>query len=179
MSLGNKLTLRIPFVDSDGALSSTSFSVQCSSRPHSSLLTHSLSEEAHFYLQFWHTAVLFLLLRTGLTPTFPIKKDILIIFFGMHGSFSSTQYYIKFFVSHKALPFQSWLQLNLSAFLRLQLILRGIKRSQGDNSKPRRPITLNVLYLFYHLLIVRYTSNKDSLMVWAAMKLAFFFVLWN
>ena len=56
----------------------------------------------------------------------------------------------------------------------LQLILRGVKRSQGDNSKTRRPITLPILNLFYHLLNVRYTSNKDSLMVWAAMTLAFF-----
>ena len=31
--------------------------------------------------------------------------------------------------------------LNLSAFLRLQLIVRRIKRSQGVNSKARRPIT--------------------------------------
>ena len=64
--------------------------------------------------------------------------------------------------------------LDLSAFLRLQLILRGVKRSQFDNSKTRRPITLPILNLFYHLLNVRYTSNKDSLMVWAAMTLAFF-----
>ena len=64
--------------------------------------------------------------------------------------------------------------LNLSAFLRLQLILRGIKRSQGVNSKVPRPITLPILNLFYHLLTVKYTTNKDSLMVWAAMTLALF-----
>ena len=64
--------------------------------------------------------------------------------------------------------------LNLSAFLRLQLILRGIKRSQGVNSRARRPITLPILNLFYHLLNVKYTINEDSLMVWAAMTLAFF-----
>ena len=66
----------------------------------------------------------------------------------------------------KALPFQSWLPVR--PILRLQLILRGIKRSQGDNSKTRRPITLHILNLFYHLLNVKYTRNKDSLMVWAA-----------
>ena len=64
--------------------------------------------------------------------------------------------------------------LKLSAFLRLQLILRGIKRSQGVNSKARRPITMHMVNLFYHLLNVKYTTNKDSLMVWAAMTLAFF-----
>ena len=31
-----------------------------------------------------------------------------------------------------------------------------------------------LLNLFYHLLNVKYTTNKDSLMVWAAMTLAFF-----
>ena len=31
-----------------------------------------------------------------------------------------------------------------------------------------------ILNLFYHLLNVKYTTNKDSLMVWAAMTLAFF-----
>ena len=79
----------------------------------------------------------------------------------------------------KALPFQSWLPVR--PILRLQLILRGIKRSQGDNSKTRRPITLHILNLFYHLLNVKYTRNKDSLMVWAAITLAFFgfFVLGN
>ena len=64
--------------------------------------------------------------------------------------------------------------LNLSAFLRLQLILRGINHFQGVTSKARRPITLPILNLFYHLLNVKYTTNEDSLMVWAAMTLAFF-----
>lgn len=39
-------------------------------------------------------------------------------------------------------------QLPLATFLRLQLILRGIKRSQGVNSKIRRPITSQLLNLF-------------------------------
>ena len=65
-------------------------------------------------------------------------------------------------------------ELHMAGFLRLQLILRGIKRSQGAHSKVRRPITLQLLNLFYHLLNVKYTDNKDSLMVWAAMTLAFF-----
>ena len=64
--------------------------------------------------------------------------------------------------------------LDLLAFLRLQLILRGIKRSQGVNSKIRRPIALHILNLFYHLLNVKLTTNKDSIMVWATMSLAFF-----
>lgn len=65
-------------------------------------------------------------------------------------------------------------ELNLSAFLRLQLIGGGIKRSQGVNSKTRRQITLHILNLFYHLVNIKYTTNKDSLMVSAAVTLAFF-----
>lgn len=65
-------------------------------------------------------------------------------------------------------------ELHLSNFLRLRLILRGIKRSQGHQSKVGRPITLQLLNLFYHLLNVQRTDNRDSLILWAAMTLAFF-----
>ena len=65
-------------------------------------------------------------------------------------------------------------ELPLSNFLRLRLILRGIKRSQGQQSKVRRPITLQPLNWFYYLLNVRHSDNRDSLMLWAAMTLAFF-----
>ena len=64
-------------------------------------------------------------------------------------------------------------ELPLSNFLRLRLIFRGIKRSQGHQSKVRRPITLQLLNVFYHLSVQR-TDNRDSLMLWAAMTLAFF-----
>ena len=167
-----------------GALSSTSSSVQCISRPHPSLPTHSLSGEAQFYLgmalsqntkksyssgmrQFYSFCS-----QTGLTPTFPINEDILITFSVcmarsvQHSTIKNYLSAIKHYHSSHGY------QLNL--FLHLQLILRGIKRRQGDNSKTRRPIILHILNLFYHLLNVKYTSNKDSLMVWAAMTLAFF-----
>ena len=65
-------------------------------------------------------------------------------------------------------------ELPLSNFLRLQLILRGIKRSQGQQSKIRRPITLQLLNIFYYLPNVLHTANRDFLMLWAAMTLAFF-----
>lgn len=65
-------------------------------------------------------------------------------------------------------------ELHLSNFLRLRLILWGIKRSQGHQSKVGRPITLQLLNLFYHLLNVQRTDNRDSLILWAAMTLAFF-----
>ena len=112
--------------------------------------------------------------QTGLAPTFPINEDILINFSVcmarsvQHSTIKNYLLAIKYYHSSHGY------ELNLSAFLRLQLILRGIKRSQGDNSNTRRPITLHILNLFYHLLNIKYTSNKDSLMVGAAMTLAFF-----
>ena len=58
--------------------------------------------------------------------------------------------------------------------LRLQLVLRGIKRSHGDNIRVRLPITIHHLQLFRMLLGITNTQSFDSLMIWAAMTLAFF-----
>ena len=58
--------------------------------------------------------------------------------------------------------------------LRLQLVLRGIERSQGDQIRVRMPITIHHLKLFKLLLAISSTDNFDSLMIWAAMTLAFF-----
>jgi len=65
-------------------------------------------------------------------------------------------------------------QLNLRKFLRLHLVCRGIKRSQGSTIRTRLSITVPHLKFFYSLLAIRYTANYDSLMIWAAMTLAFF-----
>ena len=137
-----------------GALSSTSSSVQCISRPHPSLPTHSLSGEAQFYLgmalsqntkksyssgmrQFYSYCS-----QTGLTPTFPINEGILINFsvcMARSVQHSTTKNYLSA-IKH----YHSSHGYQIDLFLRLQLILRGIKRSQGDNSKTRRPITLHI-----------------------------------
>ena len=65
-------------------------------------------------------------------------------------------------------------ELDLKKFPRLQLICRGIKRSQGCSTRVRLPITIHHLKLFFCLLTIPHTSNYDSLMIWAAMTLAFF-----
>ena len=57
---------------------------------------------------------------------------------------------------------------------RLQLVSRGIKRSHGDQIKVRLPITIHHLKLFRMLLAIPSTQNFDSLMIWAAITLAFF-----
>ena len=65
-------------------------------------------------------------------------------------------------------------ELDLKKFLRLRLICRGIKRSQGDSPRIRLPITISHLKLFFHLLAIPTATNFDSIMTWAAMTLAFF-----
>ena len=112
--------------------------------------------------------------QSGLAPTFPINEDILVNF-SVCMARSVQQSTIKNYLSAIKHYYSSHgYHLNLSAFLRLQFILRGIKRSQGDNYKTWRPITLHMLNIFYHLLNVKYTSNKDCLTVWKAMTFAFF-----
>ena len=118
--------------------------------------------------------------QTGFTPTFPISEDILINFsvcMAQSVQHSTIKNYPPWNIYH----FSHDYALNLPVFLHLQLILHGIKHFQGVNSKAQRPITLHILNLFYHLLNVKYTTNKDSLMVWSAMTLAFlaFFILGN
>lgn len=66
-------------------------------------------------------------------------------------------------------------ELHLNKCLRLQLVCRRIKRSQGTKlTRVRLPITIKHLRLFHSLLAISYTSNYDSVMIWAAMTLAFF-----
>ena len=47
-------------------------------------------------------------------------------------------------------------------------------RSQGDQIGVRMPVTIHHLKLFKLLLAISSTNNFDSLMIWAAMTLAFF-----
>jgi hypothetical protein len=65
-------------------------------------------------------------------------------------------------------------QLNLNKMLRLQLVLRGVKRSHGQKVRVRLPITIHHLKIFKMLLALPYSQNFDSQMIWAAMTLAFF-----
>ena len=65
-------------------------------------------------------------------------------------------------------------ELNLKKCLRLQLVCRGIKRSQGSSKRTRLPITISHLKLFHCFLAIPQTGRFDSIMIWAAMTLAFF-----
>ena len=64
--------------------------------------------------------------------------------------------------------------MDLKKFIRLQLVCHGIKRSQGDSSRIRFPLTISHLKLFFQLLAIPNTTSYYSSMLWAAMKLAFF-----
>jgi hypothetical protein len=68
--------------------------------------------------------------------------------------------------------------LDCQKMLRLQLVLRGIKRSQGDKVRVRLPITIHHLKLFHMMLALPVTTNFDSIMFRAAITLAFFGFLW-
>lgn len=143
-----------------------------------------LSQNAFFFtehlknLQFWHVTTLSFFSQTGLAPTFPMNEDILINFsICMAGSVqhSTTKDDLSAIMHHHS---RHSYDLNLLAFLCLQLILHGINGSQGVNSKTRRPIALHILNLFYNFWNVKYTTSKDSLMVETCL-FSVFFILGN
>ena len=112
-----------------------------------------------------------------ITPKLPIDEDTLINF-SVYMARAVQHCTIKNYLSAiKHYHSSNGYELRMAGFLRLRLILRGIKHSQGVHSKVSRPITLQMLNFFHHLLNVKYIDNKDSLMVWAAMTLASFWFL--
>ena len=62
-------------------------------------------------------------------------------------------------------------KLELNLFIKLQYLIRGIKRIQGVHKRPRLPITLHHLKLFKFCL---QPSSVNNIMLWAAMSVAFF-----
>ena len=71
-------------------------------------------------------------------------------------------------------PLLNGYDLDFKKYPHLQLICKGIKRAQGCSTRVRLPITIQYLKLFLCLLATPHISNYDSLMIWAAMTLAFF-----
>ena len=112
--------------------------------------------------------------QMNVNPQLPVNEEVLINF--SVALARSVQYTtIKNYLSAvKNYHSSHGFELPLSNFLRLQLILRGIKRSQGQQSRIRRPITLQLRNIFYYLPNVQHTANREFLMLWAAMTLAFF-----
>lgn len=75
---------------------------------------------------------------------------------------------------HIRMDYEQLYELDLTNFLLLQLVCRGVKRCQGDSSRVRLPITIIRLQLFHALLAISSTTHSDSIMIWATMTLAFF-----
>ena len=66
--------------------------------------------------------------------------------------------------------------LHMHKMLCLQLVLRGIKRSQGDQIRVLMPITIHHLKLLKLLLAISSTDNFDSQMFWAMTQTFFGFL---
>ena len=154
--------------------------------PHPSLSAQALAKEAERYLGMSPAPSTNKTYGSGMrqfftfcsqmyiNPQLPISEDILInssVAMARSVQYTTIKNYLSAVKNYHS---SHGYELPLSNFLHLRLILRGIKRSQGHQSKVRRPITLQLLNLFYHLLNVQRTNNRDSLMLWAAMTLAFF-----
>lgn len=75
---------------------------------------------------------------------------------------------------HIRMDYEQLYELDLTNFLLLQLVCRGVKRCQGDSSRVRLPITIIHPQLFHALLAISSTTYSDSIMIWATMTLAFF-----
>lgn len=112
---------------------------------------------------------------SGLSETlFPASEEVLIqfiVYLAKTIKYSSIKNYLS---AVRHLHVRNGFELDLKKFLRLQMVLKGIKRSQGSGKKIRLPITIHHLQLFYYFLAIPSTANHDSLMLWAAMTLAFF-----
>ena len=107
-------------------------------------------------------------------PMFPANEELLmkfVAYLALSIKHSSIKCYLA---AVRHLHIRMGYKLDLTKFVRLQLVCRRVKRSQGDHPRVRLPITIHHLHLFYALLAVPYTKHFDSLMVWAAMTLAFF-----
>ena len=56
----------------------------------------------------------------------------------------------------------------------LHLVIKGIRRSQGDSTNQRLPITINLLRTFKRQLRVSSLSLLEQRLMWAAFTVAFF-----
>ena len=107
-------------------------------------------------------------------PIIPTTESIL-CYFVTHLARTVQHDTIKVYLSAtKHLHLQQNYHLELDKFIRLQYVLRGIKRSQTKTTKIRLPILQEHMEMFYHLLHPFSVRNRDNSMIWAAMCIAFF-----
>ena len=105
------------------------------------------------------------LYRPANLPMFPAKEELLmkfVAYLAQSIKHSSMKCYLA---AVRHLHTRTGYELDLKKIARLQLVCRGVKRSQGDHTRVRLPITIHHLQHFYALLAVPYTKHFDSLMV--------------
>ena len=102
---------------------------------------------------------------------FPTPEEIL-IYFAVHLAKTAKVGTIKTYLAAvRNLNTKNGAKLELNLFIKLQYVIRGIKRIQGVHKRPRLPITLHHLKLFKFCLP---PSSVNNIMLWAAMSVAFF-----
>lgn len=107
-------------------------------------------------------------------PLLPASEETL-IYFAVHLAKTVKYKTIKLYLAAvRNLHIINGYKFDLKEFSQLHYILRGIKRSQGDQTRIRLPITIQHLNLFHCLLNIASTKQHNSIMIWAAITLAFF-----
>lgn len=109
-----------------------------------------------------------------LCPPLPAKEDTLIRYVSYLARSIKHSSIKGYLAAVRHLHIRNCFDLNLKKLLRLQMVCKGIKRAQGSGTRVRLPITIEHLNLFFCLLAIPRTKNNDSVMIWAAMTLAFF-----
>ena len=104
----------------------------------------------------------------------PASEEVLIQFSAYLAKSIKHSFIKNYLAAVRHLHIRNGLKLDFNKMLRLQLVLRGIKRSQGESIRVRLPITVHHLTLFHIMLAIPTTTHFDSIMSWAAMTLAFF-----
>ena len=101
----------------------------------------------------------------------PASEDVLVQFSAYLAKSIKHSSIKNYLAAVRHLHIRNGFKLDFNKMLRLQLVLRGIKRSQGESIRVRLPITVHHLKLFHMMLAIPTTTNFDSIMSWAAMTL--------
>ncbi len=110
----------------------------------------------------------------GAKHLLPASEDTLIQFSAFSARSIKHSSIKNYLAAVRHLHIRNSFKLDFNKMLRLKLVLRGIKRSQGESIRVRLPITVHHLKLFHMMLAIPTATNFDSIMFWAAMTLAFF-----
>ena len=109
--------------------------------------------------------------KDALVSALPASEDVLIRFC-CHLADTLHHSSIKVYLSAiRSLHIEEGHPSPLVGCLRLQRVLRGIKRHQGSNRRQRQPITIELMHIIFQSLNF---SDYNHTMLWAACSLGFF-----